>query len=104
MAEYQVDAEEVLIPTSDAMVNEIANYRATVDGLMARVEEASTTAIVGPMGNALVAKVGEFQATAHRFLEELERIAHAVSTFGNQAIEAEEASSAHAESLDVELM
>jgi len=104
MSEFQADAEEVLIPTSQAMVNEIANYQGLVDGLKSRVDEASTTAIVGDTGNALVAKVEEFHAKASEFLQEVNRTSEAVGTFGQHSVdqEAENAQATHA--VDVTLM
>ena len=102
--EFQADAEEVLIPTSDAMVNEITTYRGYVDGLQSHVEEAATTSIIGPMGDALVNKVSEFHAAASKFLEELERTSAAVGQFGNMSIEQESENAASADAVDVSLM
>lgn len=101
--EFQADAEDVLIPTSDSMVNEIANYRGLVDGLQSRVEEASTTAIVGDTGNALVAKVEEFHAKAVEFLTEIERTSAAVGDFGKLSIEQESENASATSAIDVTL-
>lgn len=102
--EFQADAEEVLIPTSDAMVNEITTYRGHADALMSHVEEASTTSIIGPMGDALVDKVTEFHQAATKFLDELERTSAAVGDFGNMSVEQEAENANSANSLDVTLM
>ena len=101
--EFQADAEDVLIPTSDAMVNEVANYRGYVDTLKSQVEEASTTSIIGDMGNALVDKVSEFHHAATNFLEELERTSTAVGTFGNMSVDQEAENSAAATAVDIDL-
>lgn len=102
--EFQADAEDVLIPTSDLMVNEVADYRSHVESLMSHVEEASTTSIIGDMGNALVEKVGEYHQAAMQFLDEIERTSQGVGDFAQMHVEQEGENAAHAQSIDVHML
>lgn len=103
MSEFQADAEDVLIPTSDRMVNTVAEFRAVVDEMLHRTEEASTTVMIGDFGNACVAKMGEFHTAAINFLEEVERTASGVGTVGQMSTEQEATNAQTATSTDVSL-
>lgn len=102
--EIQTDAESVLLPASDALLNHVANYNAEIDHFKAIVDEHTTTSIVGPAGVALQQKVEELHGLVRHQTDEMERIAHGVGQFAHTSVAQDQESHSHISSVDIPLM
>ncbi|TXH11176.1 MAG: hypothetical protein E6R04_03180 [Spirochaetes bacterium] len=101
-AAYQADPE-VLMQVSDQLINEIEDYRASSDRMVAKTEELVSHGLVGDTGLALLAKVEELHTAQFKFLDEVERVSHGVGDMGRAHTEQEEMSQQAAHGIDVSL-
>ena len=102
--EIQTDAEDVLLPASDALLNHIADYNAEIDHFKALVDEHTSTSLIGPAGMALQQKVEELHGLVRHQTDEMERIAHSVGQFAHSSADQDHESASHMDSVDITLM
>lgn len=102
--EIQTDAEDVLLPASDALLDHVANYNAEIDGFKAMIDEHTSTSIVGPAGVSLQAKVEELHGMVRQQTDEMERIGHGVGQFANMSADQDAESASNMDSVDITLI